>query len=132
MAFTINQLTGRARLWGTAEWDKRTPAYASFGAFAAELHKVFRHGAHSPDAGGPLSLRQGNQSVFDFSIDFRTKVRLSGWNECALCDAFLNGLADYIKDELVSHTLPSSLDDVIALLQPTLIFASRLAGERDS
>lgn len=39
-------------------------------------------------------------------------------------------LADYIKDELVSHALPSSLDDVIALATK-LILASRLAGERD-
>lgn len=76
---------------------------------------VFGHGAHSTDAGGLLSLRQGNQSVFDFSIDFRTKACLSGWNEGALRDAFLHRLADYIKDELVSHALPSSLDDVIAL-----------------
>ncbi|KAF7649554.1 hypothetical protein LDENG_00139480 [Lucifuga dentata] len=33
----------------------------------------------------------------------------------ALCDAFLNGLADYIKDELVSHDLPTTLDGLIEL-----------------
>ncbi|KAF7645929.1 hypothetical protein LDENG_00196170 [Lucifuga dentata] len=30
-------------------------------------------------------------------------------------DAFLNGLADYIKDELVSHDLPTTLDGLIEL-----------------
>ena len=30
-------------------------------------------------------------------------------------DAFFHSLADYIKDELVSHELPSTLDEAIAL-----------------
>ena len=30
-------------------------------------------------------------------------------------DAFLLGLADYVKDELVSYDLPASLDDIIEL-----------------
>lgn len=115
VAFTVNQLTGRARLWGTAEWEKKTPACASFQSFSTELRKVFGQGALSTDAGGLLSLHQGRQSVADFAIDFRTKARQSCWNEGALRDAFLHGLADYIKDELVSHTLPGALDDVIAL-----------------
>ncbi|KAI3358210.1 hypothetical protein L3Q82_002985 [Scortum barcoo] len=38
VAFAINHhLTGRARLWGTAEWERRTPACASFQAFITEL-----------------------------------------------------------------------------------------------
>lgn len=41
VAFTINHLPGRARLWGTAEWERRTPACSSFQTFAAELRKVF-------------------------------------------------------------------------------------------
>lgn len=36
-------------------------------------------------------------------------------NEGALRHAFLHGLADYIKDELVFHALPAALDNVIAL-----------------
>lgn len=115
VGFTINQLTGRARLWGTAEWDRQTSACTSFESFAAELRKVFGQGVHSTDAGGLLSLCQRGQSVFDFSIYFHTKARVSGWNESALRDAFLHGLADYIKDELVSYPLPLSLDEVIAL-----------------
>lgn len=42
-------------------------------------------------------------------------ARLSGGDEGAFRDAFLYGLADYIKDEIVSHVLPFSLNDVIAL-----------------
>ncbi|KAI3373952.1 hypothetical protein L3Q82_022514 [Scortum barcoo] len=39
VAFTINHLTGRARLWETAEWERRTPTCESFQAFATELQK---------------------------------------------------------------------------------------------
>ncbi|KAI3364203.1 hypothetical protein L3Q82_010811, partial [Scortum barcoo] len=41
VAFAINHLTGRVHLWGTAEWERRTPACVSFQAFATELRKVF-------------------------------------------------------------------------------------------
>lgn len=60
-------------------------------------------------------MRQGNRSVTDYAIDFCTKARQSDWNFAALSDAYLHGLADYIKDELMSHTFPSTLDGCIEL-----------------
>ncbi|CAB1460184.1 unnamed protein product [Pleuronectes platessa] len=39
----------------------------------------------------------------------------SEWNQAAQCDAFLMGLADYIKDELISYELRSTLDGIIEL-----------------
>ncbi|TWW81865.1 hypothetical protein D4764_01G0016800 [Takifugu flavidus] len=72
VAFTINHLTGRARLWGTAEWERGTPAGSSFQAFPAELRKVFGPVSLRPDAaGGLMSLKQGSQPVADYAIDFR-------------------------------------------------------------
>ncbi|TWW59253.1 Retrotransposon-derived protein PEG10 [Takifugu flavidus] len=94
--FTINHLTGRARLCRTAEWERGMPACSSFQAFSAEL-------------------RKGSQPVADYAIDFRTRARLSDWNSAAQCDAFLHGLAPYIKDELVFFNLPPSLDGLIEL-----------------
>lgn len=41
VAFVITHLCGRARLWGTAEWEHQTGACASFQAFAKEILKVF-------------------------------------------------------------------------------------------
>ncbi|KAK0134635.1 Retrotransposon-derived protein PEG10 [Merluccius polli] len=96
VAFTINNLTGHARLWGTAEWERHTPACSSFNAFTTELCK-------------------GSCSVTDYAIDFRIRTRRSELNQAAQVDTFLLGLADYIKDELVSHDLPASLDENIAL-----------------
>uniref|UniRef100_A0AAQ4Q1R1 Retrotransposon gag domain-containing protein n=1 Tax=Gasterosteus aculeatus aculeatus TaxID=481459 RepID=A0AAQ4Q1R1_GASAC len=118
VAFTINHLTGRARLWGTAEWERQTPACRSFQSFAAEVRKVFGPPALGPDAaGGLLNLHQGDRAVADYAIDFRTRARQSRWNTEAQCDAYLRGLEDYVKDELVSFDLPTSLDELIELTQ---------------
>lgn len=44
MAFIISLLTGKAKDWGPAEWEKDWPACSSVGSFSAELLKVFDHG----------------------------------------------------------------------------------------
>ncbi|KAF7640714.1 hypothetical protein LDENG_00020800, partial [Lucifuga dentata] len=64
---------------------------------------------------GLLKIHQGDLMVTDYAIDFRIRARQSDWNMAALCDVYLNGLADYIKDELVSHDLPTTLDGLIEL-----------------
>ncbi|KAL2083550.1 hypothetical protein ACEWY4_021323 [Coilia grayii] len=116
VAFAINLLTGRARLWGTAEYQRQSPACRSFDAFAAELLKVFGAGTRATDASCELmEIRQGKRTVADFSIDFRTIASKSHWNTEALVDAYLHSLADYIKDELVAHETPATLDEAIAL-----------------
>ena len=84
--------------------------------FAAEPHKVFGfENFGSESARGLIGLKQGERRVADYSIDFRTRASQSSWNSSALCDAFLHGLAAYIKDELVSHDTPITLDGVIDL-----------------
>uniref|UniRef100_A0A8C5DBT5 CCHC-type domain-containing protein n=1 Tax=Gouania willdenowi TaxID=441366 RepID=A0A8C5DBT5_GOUWI len=116
VAFAINHRTERARLWGTAEWERQTPACSSFQAFADELCKVFGETSIGPDAGGGLlGIRQGARTVSDYSIEFRIRALQSQWNAAAQTDAYLLGLNDYIKDELVSHDPPSSLDKLIEL-----------------
>ena len=116
VGYVITHLTGRARLWGTAEFDRQTPACTSLNAFAEEMLKVFDLGSSTAEASRALmTIRQGNRTVADFSIDFRTLARRSSWNEAAQVDAFLHSPADYVKDELVSHDQPSALDEAIAL-----------------
>lgn len=67
-------------------------------------HKVFGFGASNPEtAQGLIDMQHGNKMVADYSIDFRIKASLSHWNSAALITIFLHGLADYLKDELVSH-----------------------------
>lgn len=116
VAFTINHLSGRARLWGTAEFERRSPACSSFHLLAQEMIKVFDIGSSPAEASRSLmSIRQGQRTVADYSIDFRTLASRSNWNSEALVDAYLHSLADYLKDELVSHAPPANLDDAIAL-----------------
>lgn len=80
------------------------------------MRKVFGSVRLGPDAdGGLLSLSQGSGTVVDYAIDFRTSSRRSSWNEPAQCDTYLRGLADYMRDELVSYDLPASLDGLIEL-----------------
>ncbi len=45
-------------------------------------------------------LRQGDRSVTDFSIEFRTLAAECRWNSEAQWDMFFHGLADYVKDEI--------------------------------
>lgn len=52
----------------------------------------------------------------DYFIDFPTRASQSRWNPAAQIDAFMHGLWDYIKDHLVSHKVPSSLDDIVDLV----------------
>lgn len=116
VGYVITHLTGRARLWGTAEFERQTPACATFNLFAEEMLKVFDLESTTAEASRTLmSIRQGRKTVADYSIDFRTVASRSSWNVEALVDAFLHSLADYMKDELVSHDQPSTLDEAIAL-----------------
>ncbi len=52
-------------------------------------------------------LRQGEQSVSDYSIQFRTLAAECEWNERAQWDMFLHGLADRIQRETDVVELPS-------------------------
>ena len=80
------------------------------------MSKVFDHPVQGQDAARRLlSLRQGSRSVAEYSIEFRTLVAESGWNEAASQAVFVQGLTEQLKDELVSHPEPGTLDDLIAL-----------------
>ena len=115
VAFTVNNLTGRARLWATAGWERHTPACYSFSAFATKLCEVFGVTPRGPDTSGGLLGLGGSCSVTDYTIDFCIWALRNEWNQAAQVDAFLLGLADYVKDELVSYNLPASLDSIIEL-----------------
>ena len=117
VGFVITHLTGRARLWGAAEFEQETPACATFEAFKEEMTKVFDRGSTTAEASQELLyIRQGHRTVADYSIEFRTLARRSSWNMVAVVNAFLHSLAEYIKDELVSYDSPSTLDEAIALV----------------
>ncbi len=113
MAFVIMLLSGRVALWGTTVWEQKLPCCTSFQSFSEE---IFDRAASGREAARFLAeLRQGNWSVTDYSIEFRTLAAECRWNVEAQWDMFLHGLAEYIKDEIYSLELPTSLDGLVSL-----------------
>lgn len=82
VAFTVNHLTGRARLWGTAKWKMKNALSASE-IFATELRKVFGQSSFSTDTGVLMTRHQGNQSA-DIPIRFSSKACQRTLNDGAL------------------------------------------------
>lgn len=62
-----------------------------------------------------MSLRQGKRSTSDYAIEFRTLAAESDWNNAALFDVFLQGLAFSIKEALIPLDLPKTLASLITL-----------------
>lgn len=85
VVFFINHLMGRECLWGTGECTIRTPACGFFQSFTVEISKVFGMGALGADnEQGLMNVRQRNQMVVDFFIDFCTKARQSDRNSATI------------------------------------------------
>lgn len=116
VAYIVSLLTGRARDWATAEWERQSPICATVQLFAAEFRKVFDIVTPGREAArGLFTISQGGRSAVDYSIDFRTLAAESDWNPASLFDAFYNGLSDRIKDELTTRDPPADLDSLVAL-----------------
>ena len=116
VAYLITQLTGRAKRWGTAAWSADLPCLRTSGEFMAEMQRVFDHSATGLEASRELlRLRQGHDTISDFAIDFQTLATDSGWEGRALVDAFLHGLAEPVKDELLTRDLPDDLERIIGM-----------------
>lgn len=111
VAYIITLLDGRAREWGTSVWDANSPVCSFLESFTKEMKKVFDRAASGREAARVLLQKhQGRRSVFDYAIDFRTLAANCSWNVDAQYDAFLNGLSERIKDELIPCDLPATLD----------------------
>lgn len=116
VALVMTLLTGKASLWGTAVWENKHPCVASFQALADEMRQVFDRAVTGREAARLLAdLRQGNRSVADYAIEFRTLAAECKWNQEAQWDMFLHGLAERIQREIFALELPSDLDGLIAL-----------------
>ena len=116
VAFVLSLLHGRAREWGTANWETEAECISSFEHFKEEMIRVFDRSAYGEEASRRLStLRQGRRSVPDFSIEFRTLATTCGWNQPALAARFLEGLSPEVRDEVLVREIPARLDDLIDL-----------------
>uniref|UniRef100_A0A3B1K6C1 Ty3 transposon capsid-like protein domain-containing protein n=1 Tax=Astyanax mexicanus TaxID=7994 RepID=A0A3B1K6C1_ASTMX len=83
ISFFISRLTGKALDWATAIWPSIEGC--TYEHFLREFKLVFDHPHHGQSQGELLvQLRQGNRSVSDYALEFRTLAAGSGWNEPAL------------------------------------------------
>lgn len=115
VAYVISLLTGRARLWGTAEWERDSEICNTFKSFSDKLQQVFDPNSSERAARVLSSLTQARRSVSDYAIDFRTAAADSSWNPDALYGAFYRGLSETVKDALAARDLPETLEDLIDL-----------------
>jgi hypothetical protein len=60
-------------------------------------------------------LRQGNRPAASYASDFRQLASDLTWNDSALIHQFRLGLSSQVKDMLVHHPQPSTLDEMISL-----------------
>nr|XP_055074577.1 uncharacterized protein LOC129454102 [Misgurnus anguillicaudatus] len=96
VAFTLSLLTGKAAVWGTAVWENKDIC-SSFSLLSKEMKRVFDCSVVGKEAARLLTeLLQGERSVSDYAIEFRTLAAECRWNEEAQWDYFLHGLADRI------------------------------------
>lgn len=116
VATVITHLTGKAREWATAEWARQSEVCQSFSEFSMALRQVFEHCTPGREAArGLLQIRQGRSRVSEYAIEFRTMAADSDWNNSSLCDAFLSGLSEEIKDLLAPLDIPTDLNALISL-----------------
>ncbi|KAG1962189.1 retrotransposable element [Pimephales promelas] len=116
IAYVISLLTGRAREWGTAVWEAEAECTNQYQDFKDEMIRVLDRSVFGEEASRVLSsLSQGNRSITDYSIEFRTLAASCDWNEPALLARFLEGLRAEVKDEILSREIPSRVDSLIEL-----------------
>uniref|UniRef100_A0AAQ4PJ43 Retrotransposon gag domain-containing protein n=1 Tax=Gasterosteus aculeatus aculeatus TaxID=481459 RepID=A0AAQ4PJ43_GASAC len=128
IAYIITLLTGKARAWATAVWEQQGHSCDDFSTFTVDMRRVFDHPLGGSDAANRLfQLRQGNASVAEYAVLFRTLAAECRWNEEALMAAFRKGLASGIKDELAAK---DHVGDLKSLIDQTIRLDNRLRESR--
>ncbi len=77
--------------------------------------KVFDRSVYGREASRLLAvLHQGERSVADFAIEFRTLATTCEWNEPALV-GFLEGLNIDLREEIYAREPPAQFDQLVEL-----------------
>lgn len=106
----------RALQWAQARYDLDSLGSCSYDQFIDRFKQTFCLTRSEEQTAKLLwELKQGNRSVADLAVEFRTLAAESGWNRPALKAAFLQSLNERIKDELAYRDEPESEDDLIDL-----------------
>lgn len=114
--YALGLLRGRALVWAEAVCSNQSLTGVTFADFSAKLKTVFDHPDHVGNSSKILfNLRQGPNSVLEYSVEFWTLAADSKWNDEALQGAFLNGLNEVIKDELATRDEPEDMHSLVSM-----------------
>ncbi|MGL4646447.1 MAG: retrotransposon gag family protein, partial [Cetobacterium sp.] len=116
IAFIISHLRGKALQWADSLWQQNSQTVQSYDLFVSHFKEVFHISDADSSARDELyHLRQGNLTVTDYALKFRTLAAVSGWNEAALITAFRNGLDPSLRIHLASYDDQMGLERFIQL-----------------
>ncbi|XP_044051575.1 uncharacterized protein LOC122875938 [Siniperca chuatsi] len=117
VAFVISQLQGRALQWAESIWTQGGPVTQSLSSFLAHFREVFGRPEGDTSVSERLyQLKQGQRSIQDYALEFRTLAAASGWNEQSLITTFRQGLEPGIRLHLASYKDTIGLERFIQLV----------------
>lgn len=126
IAFIITLLSGRALQWAEHVWRQNGPVTNTLDAFLEHFTEVFGLPPGDSSIQEKLhNLRQGRNSISEYTLQFRTLAAASGWNEPALLTAYRQGLEPSLRLHL------SAYDDTMGL-ERFIQLAIRVAHRRES
>ncbi|KAK3553387.1 hypothetical protein QTP70_003551 [Hemibagrus guttatus] len=124
IAFIISRLDGKALRWAEPLWSQSNPMMSSLSAFTRHFREVFGRPEGDSSVGERLCrIKQGNLSVSEYALQFRTLAAASGWNEQALITTYRQGLDPQVRLHLAAHEDSMGLEKFIQL---SIRFATRM------
>uniref|UniRef100_A0A3Q2VTY0 Retrotransposon gag domain-containing protein n=1 Tax=Haplochromis burtoni TaxID=8153 RepID=A0A3Q2VTY0_HAPBU len=116
VALLTSLLSGQAQEWAAALYNNKFAACNDYALFVDELKKTFVPPSSEVEVESQLlHLHQGSRPVCHFASQFRTLAAKLKWGDTSLRSIFLEGLADYIRDEMTGRETPKSLDEAVDL-----------------
>ncbi|KAL1277068.1 hypothetical protein QQF64_023741 [Cirrhinus molitorella] len=105
----------RALQWADGLWTSKSPALATITSFFTHFKQVFGTGTHQSllFRDELIHLRQGDLSIHDYTLRFRSLAATSGWNEIALLAAYRKGLHPEIRRQMVIYDDNSNIETFV-------------------
>ncbi|KAI5089735.1 nephrocystin-4-like, partial [Silurus meridionalis] len=126
VAFFISLKSGKALAWAQSLWEAVGPVVNAYAPFTAHFLELFSAASGVlTTAYQLLSLCQGDDTITDYSLRFRTLAASSGWNESALLGVYRQGLSPEIRQAMAVY------DDKVGLegfIQNSIGLSQRLAA----
>ncbi len=116
VAFICSLLTGKALEWATAMWQGNRMSFPSYDHFIRQFRDVFERSASGKEAGEELiTLRQGNHTAAEYTLDFRTLAAQTGWDNEPLRLFYRKGLNSDLQSELACREEGKTLEEFMDL-----------------